>query len=403
MADDGQDFDKKLHKSLHNSQELDRDRPEEPKETDNQTNESKSAEALALHISVSEAIELETHATLLRAQRAMSPIVKPFAYVEELRAIDSQAGSHEQLHGDSEISLSFSKAELREYVAYRQKGLADKSKYWIQRASDTLWDCTQGEISHKSMTKLREAALHKYRSVDSQSKTVSFAKAFLKHLAKRHVDQRYLSFTLFLDLPKTIKERHAVTSQIVIKEDIEKILAHISKAEENGQISSHRAQQYKGFVIFGAYTGQRSLATISKLTVGQVREVLKSDTPCIEVQPWQDKIKFSHYVPLHPQVIRAIRPLLKGRRANEPLFKYNSIVMWLKRQKIRLTRVPQNFTLASLRKWTEQYGDIIQWDPSNRAYVMSHGTSGIDWKHYKHPLPEYVYRVYMQYWADVDL
>jgi hypothetical protein len=28
---------------------------------------------------------------------------------------------------------------------------------------------------------------------------------------------------------------------------------------------------------------------------------------------------------------------------------------------------------------------------------------GIDWKHYKHPLQENVYDVYMQYWADVRL
>ena len=32
---------------------------------------------------------------------------------------------------------------------------------------------------------------------------------------------------------------------------------------------------------------------------------------------------------------------------------------------------------------------------------MTHGVSGIDWKHYQHPLPEHVYDVYMKYWADV--
>jgi hypothetical protein len=34
---------------------------------------------------------------------------------------------------------------------------------------------------------------------------------------------------------------------------------------------------------------------------------------------------------------------------------------------------------------------------------MTHGVSGIDWKHYKHPLPEHVYEVYMKYWKDVEL
>jgi hypothetical protein len=34
---------------------------------------------------------------------------------------------------------------------------------------------------------------------------------------------------------------------------------------------------------------------------------------------------------------------------------------------------------------------------------MTHGVSGIDWKHYKHPLPEHVYDAYMQVWKKVKL
>ncbi|MGZ4847676.1 MAG: hypothetical protein ACXV3E_07835, partial [Halobacteriota archaeon] len=62
-----------------------------------------------------------------------------------------------------------------------------------------------------------------------------------------------------------------------------------------------------------------------------------------------------------------------------------------------------HFRLGDLRKFTEQYGDIIGWDQSNRAHIMTHGVSGIDWKHYKHPLPEHVYHIYMRYWRDVVL
>ncbi len=31
---------------------------------------------------------------------------------------------------------------------------------------------------------------------------------------------------------------------------------------------------------------------------------------------------------------------------------------------------------------------------------MTHGVSGVDWKHYKHPLPEHVYDVHMHDWKD---
>ena len=108
-----------------------------------------------------------------------------------------------------------------------------------------------------------------------------------------------------------------------------------------------------------------------------------------------------HYVPLHPQVIGAVEPLIDDRNDDETVFLYNSLAPWVKRQQIPLSRTKGNFVLGDLRKFAEQYGDIIQWDQSNRAYIMTHGVSGIDWKHYKHPLPENVYDIYMQYWGDV--
>jgi hypothetical protein len=75
-----------------------------------------------------------------------------------------------------------------------------------------------------------------------------------------------------------------------------------------------------------------------------------------------------HY-PLHPQVIQAIEPLLGERDHNSSIFDYNSLAMWVKRQKISLTRAATHFILGDLRKFTAQYGDIIQWDQSNRAYI----------------------------------
>jgi hypothetical protein len=65
------------------------------------------------------------------------------------------------------------------------------------------------------------------------------------------------------------------------------------------------------------------------------------------------------------------------------------------------TEVMSLFILGDLRKFAEQYGDIILWDQSNRAYILTHGVSGIEWSHYKHPLPEYVYDIHMKYWNDV--
>jgi len=245
--------------------------------------------------------------------------------------------------------------------------------------------------------------LNKYRSKDSHIKVLSFAKAFLKFLTKARLDTRYYAFEIFLERPRAVKARNNVTSRIITKADIENVLTYIDKEEKEGIISTYRAQQYTAFVVFGAYTGQRSLATMAKLTVGQFREALHSDKPCIEAKSSQDKIKMQHYVPLHQQVIQAIQPLLEGRSDDELMFEYISLVHWVKREKLPLTRIGSHFALGDLRKFTEQHADQMGWEQSNRAYIMTHAVSGIDWKHYKHPLPEHVYDAYMQYWGDVRL
>jgi len=68
-----------------------------------------------------------------------------------------------------------------------------------------------------------------------------------------------------------------------------------------------------------------------------------------------------HYVPLHPHVIQAIKPLLDDRDDNNAVFDYNSLAMWVKREKIPLKRAATHFVLGDLKKFAEQYGDIIQW------------------------------------------
>ncbi|MGZ7194400.1 MAG: hypothetical protein ACXVIZ_10925 [Halobacteriota archaeon] len=301
----------------------------------------------------------------------------------------------------STLELSFDFEELRDYVERRKCGLSEHSVDWIERASKDFWHITEGVISKERMDAFRSFVLTKYHSPWSYGKTLSFAKAFLSYLTKLHLDARFKGFHLFLDLPKTAKVQKRVTTRIVTQKDIERVLQHIQDAEQDGRLNKVRADQYRAFVLFGAYTGQRSVSTIARLTVGQCREAIQSDPPCVLVNASQDKIHMEHYVPLHPAVISALRPLFDGRKDEEPLFEYNSFQMWVKRAKIPMSRFKGHFVLGDLRKFAEQHGDIIQWDQSNRAYIMTHGVSGIDWKHYKHPLPENVNNVYMKYWKDI--
>jgi integrase len=266
-----------------------------------------------------------------------------------------------------------------------------------------LWQCTKGEVSSDTLTKLRETVLKKYNSVDSHSKVLSFATSFLKFLATTRSEPQYQSFAPYLELPKALKERKNVTQRIVTTEDIENVLRYIKQAENNGKINTQRSAQYSAFVIFGAFTGQRSMATLANLTVGQFREALKSKKPVLHVESSQDKIRMEHYVPLHPQVVKAIKPILGDRKNEDRMFGYNSFQMWLKRNHVSMSKFNGHFELSDLRKFAEQHGDIIEWEHTNRSYVLTHGVSGVEWSHYKHPLPESVYDVYMKYWKNVSL
>jgi len=277
------------------------------------------------------------------------------------------------------------------YTEHRKAGLAKKSLQWLEKASYIFWHHTNGSISKDNLDALRQFVLNKYATEWSKSKVLSFACAFLKYLSKIRLDTRYGAYELFLERPKTLKERKRVTNRIVTKEDIENVLSYITKAEREGRLSPYKARQFTGFIIFGAYTGQRSMATMSKLTVGQFREALKMSKPVLLITAKQCKIKFEHYCPLHPVVVTVVKPLIEGRGGNELVFPYTSFANFVRedRNKILLSKISSHFVVGDLRKFTEQYGDIIGWEQSNRSYILTHGVSGVEWTHYKHPLPEF--------------
>ena len=124
--------------------------------------------------------------------------------------------------------------------------------------------------------------------------------------------------------------------------------------------------------------------------------------PFVDILPEQDKIRMQHYCPLHPQVVEAILPVLDRRHDSETVFEQLSFQEWLKYTNNRLLHGGARIVNGDLRKFCEQHGDIIQRDQSNKNYILTHGVSGVDWRFYKHPLPDPVYDIYMKYWARVS-
>ena len=301
------------------------------------------------------------------------------------------------------LKLTFSKKELSSYTDSRAVGLSRKTITSLKKAAQILWNSTKGEISKITVDVLREYVLRKYIDVYSKRKVINFSKAFFRYLAKTRFDTRYQAFELFLEMPKTLQERKHVTARIVTKQDIENLLSAIEQAAQREEIDEYHRINYRAMVLFGAFTGQRPLATIARLTVRQFKEAVKMDKPVLDVLPEQDKIRMQHYCPLHPQVVEAMMPLLDGRPEEEAVFKQLLFQRWLKQNEIRLLHSNVRIVNGDLRKFAEQHGDTIQWEQSNRAYILTHGVSGVDWRFYKHPLPDSVYDIYMKYWGGVSL
>ncbi len=301
------------------------------------------------------------------------------------------------------LKLTFSKKELSSYADSRAVGLSSKTITSLKKAARILWNCTKGQISKTTLDTLRQYVLGKYTDVYSKRKVINFSKAFFQYLAKTRFDARYQAFELFLEMPKTLQERKHVTARIVTKQDIENLLSAIEQAAQREEIDEYHRINYRAMVLFGAFTGQRPLATIAQLIVGQFKQAFNADKPVLDIPPKCDKIRMQHYCPLHPQVIDAVAPLLDGRDDNEHIFEQLSFERWLREHKIPLSQCNAHFVMGDLRKFAEQHGDTIEWEQSNRAYVLTHGVSGVDWRFYKHPLPDSVYDIYMKYWASVLL
>lgn len=312
-------------------------------------------------------------------------------------------------NGIKSILLNYNKDELDAYTEKRLSGVADKTRNWIETASQTFWEQTQGVINLETINRLYNYTLEKWNSRDSWSKVLSFAKAFLEYLAKTHFDQRFQAFDLFLEMPKNIKERKRTTDRVITEDDIKNVIKKIVKSWRNGNLDYERALNYVCQTLFGAYTGQRPESTISKLRVDQFKDV-KNGNPVIQVEANQDKIRMEHYVPLHPKLMPFLRRLAEIRNGKETMFEYMSYQQWIKRNKIPLERndlikdeKKRHFVTGDLRKFAEQIGDIIKWDSSNRNYILTHGVSEVNWEHYKNPLPEFVYKNYIDSWKNVDL
>jgi len=173
------------------------------------------------------------------------------------------------------LELHYTPEELESFVSFRLLGLSSYSLGWSRHAAAAFWECTRGRISKTQMEALRKYTLDKFRSSDSKAKSLYYARAFLSYLTKTRLDSRYESFRLFLELPKAVNTRKLVTGHIVTIEDIQNVLASLKMKYTRGELDKQHYVAYSALIVFGVFTGQRTYATIGRITSGQFEEALK--------------------------------------------------------------------------------------------------------------------------------
>ena len=116
-------------------------------------------------------------------------------------------------------------------------------------------------------------------------------------------------------------------------------------------------------------------------------------------------------MPVHPIVAAEVKEVLAHdfdeNDDDKKFFMFNSFENWLERHRVPLPLVEDpdkaHLWLSDFRKFAEQFGDVIDWNATNRKYILAHGMTGVDWKHYKAFQREDVFEIYMKAWRDVDL
>ena len=181
------------------------------------------------------------------------------------------------------LVLQYTKQELASYTKSRIAGISKASVPWMKQCSAILWDVIKGTISKQRCDALRQHIATRYNDAYAPRKVLNFATAFLKYLAKMHFDTRYKAFELFLELPKGLKVRKHVTSRIVTEEDVRNVLSAFERAYQRDEIDRAHYLHYRAIVLFSAFTGQRSQATIARLRVGQFMAAIASKKPVIEI------------------------------------------------------------------------------------------------------------------------
>ena len=269
----------------------------------------------------------------------------------------------------------------------------------LKVATEFIWPFTNGVITNDTIDAIRNGIFDHYngpKGGDSRKKALGVVKRFLNAF----FDEDTARFVKRLEQNKPRLPRR-MNKRILEDGDIRNIINSIQRDEERPEIR----QQHCALLTFLTYTGMRPASAI-RLKVGNIRDAIQKDKPCLLVDDSIDKTFTEHYVPLHPVVVKILGDVIDGRADIEPVFtSYTLLQRFLKDHPTPMINQPSlKVEVRDCRKYMIQKSKVaLKLNPEILDYIVSHNTSSLDRKHYTGYKPEVFYDEYMASWRSVNL
>lgn len=290
--------------------------------------------------------------------------------------------------------LEFAKDDLDRWVNQRLRD-SPKSRDWVVKTADLVWSITEGIITTDTLDSLADYTLSTYRG-QSIKKVFMYTRNFLKTMAKVHFDDnRWVNYHTYFEKPRTTEPIELPDPVYV--DDINRLIDRFKSRYTDGIIDEGRYYQHVGYALFVALSGQRG-ENSALLRVEQFQRALELDQPMIVVEARQDKNSIEHLAPIHPVIVPLIERLIDGKDSHEALFNYGVYTRFVAAHSDVMLSTGTKFTLKYCRKFFQQHADESGLNDLYRRYVMTHGTSDVEFRHYQNVSrnPEALYDDYMR-------
>jgi len=188
-----------------------------------------------------------------------------------------------QLIGERESSIKLNKRVEEEYIKYRKSRISSsRSVYWVMKPISDYLKFSNYEVSRDKLMEFQNFYKTEY-GFESQAKHHSNLRNFLEWLYKITGNRYFRELKEVLEPPTRPAKK---LNRILIREpDIHNLIWVVWRKDS----SAYLKLKHISGILFVAYTGQRPMSTVAKITVDELREAVSRFPPVLWIPENKDK------------------------------------------------------------------------------------------------------------------